>query len=219
MPTRMRSRNDTAAAWTASNPILARGELGLEGDTNLFKFGDGIRAWSALPYAGGTGGTGPIPTDVLRNTTPGVVLFQADGTLVGTAAFVMPGFYLRTSTGWTFPPWLQQQSLERFSITTFPYTLIRADAEIGMIFLSPAADAQVNLPSGVTDTPMLPGGRRSFLDIAFYLAGAVTVTFVAGSGVTLLVPGATDPSPTYQVTGPRRTVLMQAQSTSYRVLD
>lgn len=45
-------RNDTAASWTSNNPTLAQGEMGLETDTNRFKFGDGSTAWNSLPYVG-----------------------------------------------------------------------------------------------------------------------------------------------------------------------
>lgn len=44
-------RNDTAANWTAKNPILSKGELGIEIDTKKFKFGDGAKAWDGLAYA------------------------------------------------------------------------------------------------------------------------------------------------------------------------
>jgi hypothetical protein len=47
---RVRLRRGTAAAWTAANPILALGELGVETDTRNFKVGDGVLAWSALTY-------------------------------------------------------------------------------------------------------------------------------------------------------------------------
>lgn len=43
-------RNDTAANWTSKNPVLAKGEMGIETDTNKFKFGDGISTWSELAY-------------------------------------------------------------------------------------------------------------------------------------------------------------------------
>lgn len=45
-------RNDTATNWTSENPVLAKGEIGVEIDTNKFKFGDGIKTWSQLNYAG-----------------------------------------------------------------------------------------------------------------------------------------------------------------------
>jgi hypothetical protein len=43
-------RSDTAANWTAANPVLLEGELGHEQVTNKAKFGDGVTAWNALPY-------------------------------------------------------------------------------------------------------------------------------------------------------------------------
>ena len=43
-------RRDTASAWTAANPILAQGELGLETDTDQIKVGDGTTAWNSLAY-------------------------------------------------------------------------------------------------------------------------------------------------------------------------
>lgn len=45
-------RNDTAANWTSVNPVLSKGEMGIEIDTNKFKIGDGIKTWSQLAYAG-----------------------------------------------------------------------------------------------------------------------------------------------------------------------
>lgn len=51
LKTRIVIRNDIAANWTAANPILLKGELGLETDTNKFKIGDGTTAWNALPYS------------------------------------------------------------------------------------------------------------------------------------------------------------------------
>lgn len=47
---RLRSRRDTAANWTAANPVLLNGELGIETDTRRIKVGDGSSTWTALPY-------------------------------------------------------------------------------------------------------------------------------------------------------------------------
>jgi hypothetical protein len=55
----IRIRRGTAAAWTAANPILGLGELGLETDTNQLKAGNGVTHWAALPYISGGGGVGP----------------------------------------------------------------------------------------------------------------------------------------------------------------
>ena len=65
-------RNETAAIWTALNPVLLVAEVGVENNTyftsgtiRLFKtkIGDGVTAWTSLPYAqlgtfGGSGGGG-----------------------------------------------------------------------------------------------------------------------------------------------------------------
>jgi hypothetical protein len=80
MTSRLQQRRDIAANWTANNPILAQGEIGLETDTTKWKMGDGTTAWTALAYAytagaaGATGPTGPIgatgPTGVTGITGP-----------------------------------------------------------------------------------------------------------------------------------------------------
>lgn len=43
-------RGGTAAQWTASNPVLAERELVVETDTKKIKIGDGVTAYSSLPY-------------------------------------------------------------------------------------------------------------------------------------------------------------------------
>lgn len=61
-------RRDTAAAWTAANPILAAGEPGLETDTDLIKYGDGVTAWNSLGYSAISGAVGGDLVPVLDNT-------------------------------------------------------------------------------------------------------------------------------------------------------
>ncbi len=59
MSSKIQLRRDSAANWTATNPILAQGEPGLETDTNKVKYGNGTTAWNLLDYAsGGSGGSG-----------------------------------------------------------------------------------------------------------------------------------------------------------------
>jgi len=43
-------RRGLASAWTAANPTLAQGEMGVETDTLEVKIGDGLTAWNSLPY-------------------------------------------------------------------------------------------------------------------------------------------------------------------------
>lgn len=48
--TRFKLRNDTAVNWTAADPVLLLGEIGVETDTRRYKIGDGTTAWSGLSY-------------------------------------------------------------------------------------------------------------------------------------------------------------------------
>jgi hypothetical protein len=50
MAVQIQFRRDTAAAWSAANPVLAAGELGLETDTTYYKIGNGSTAWTSLAY-------------------------------------------------------------------------------------------------------------------------------------------------------------------------
>ena len=50
--TKIQLRNGTAAEWTAKNPVLLKGEMGIETDTHKIKVGDGSTQWSNLAYCG-----------------------------------------------------------------------------------------------------------------------------------------------------------------------
>lgn len=50
--TKIQLRNGTAAEWTAKDPTLLKGEMGIETDTHKIKVGDGSTQWSELAYCG-----------------------------------------------------------------------------------------------------------------------------------------------------------------------
>ena len=60
----------TAARLTAVNPVLLAGEVVYESDTRRHKIGDGVKAWNALPYAGGGILRGRSRPRKLRRTPP-----------------------------------------------------------------------------------------------------------------------------------------------------
>jgi len=70
MAVQIQFRRDTAAAWTAANPTLAAGELGLETDTSYYKIGNGSTAWNSLAYGSITGtlADGSVTSAKLANT-------------------------------------------------------------------------------------------------------------------------------------------------------
>ena len=47
---RIQVRRGTASEWTAANPTLAAGEMGVETDTRKIKVGTGSTAWTSLSY-------------------------------------------------------------------------------------------------------------------------------------------------------------------------
>ena len=50
IPIHIQLRRGTASQWTLANPVLAAGEMGVELDTDKFKFGDGTTPWNGLSY-------------------------------------------------------------------------------------------------------------------------------------------------------------------------
>ena len=85
---RLRLRRDTASAWTATNPVLLLGEVGIETDTRNFKVGNGSSAWSALSYYLTAAGT--------------VVRGQVSKMDAGTIDIVTQGVYVSTGLTGTF---------------------------------------------------------------------------------------------------------------------
>lgn len=81
-------RRDTAAQWTAVNPVLASGEWGVETDntgalSRKAKMGDGLTPWNGLAYFGGAGGSG---ANVQLVTTAATVTPNVDDDLVIVSA-------------------------------------------------------------------------------------------------------------------------------------
>ena len=48
LDSQIQSRNDTAANWSSVNPVLLKGEIGIEIDTRKMKVGDGTSAWNTI---------------------------------------------------------------------------------------------------------------------------------------------------------------------------
>lgn len=52
MALKIQLRRDIAANWTANNPLLLNGEIGIETDTLKFKIGNGTQRWNSLSSYG-----------------------------------------------------------------------------------------------------------------------------------------------------------------------
>ena len=75
---RLQLRRGTEAQWDAANPTLAAGEIGIETDTNTFKFGDGSTPWNSLSYA-------------LSQTVDDYILLSTKGVANGVASLDSSG--------------------------------------------------------------------------------------------------------------------------------
>ena len=76
-------KRGTSTNWTASDPILAVGEIGYETDTGKFKIGDGTSVWSALSYFEVASGAG---SGTVTSITAGTGLSGGTITTSGTIA-------------------------------------------------------------------------------------------------------------------------------------
>jgi len=81
---RIQIRRGTAAQWTAANPTLAAGEMGVESDTRKTKIGTGSTAWTALAYAN------VVPSD-LSNTLSDYLEVADRGVANGVASLDAQG--------------------------------------------------------------------------------------------------------------------------------
>jgi hypothetical protein len=99
---RIQVRRGLASEWTSANPVLAAGEMGVETNTNKFKFGNGSSTWTALSYAAAdTAAIGEISQDAIDqalsmgagltktyNDGTNTITISVDSAVVATVAYV-----------------------------------------------------------------------------------------------------------------------------------
>ena len=99
---RIQVRRGTSSEWTSANPVLAAGEMGVETNTNKFKFGNGSSTWTALSYAAAdTAAIGEISQDAIDtalsmgagltktyNDGANTITISVDSAVVATVAYV-----------------------------------------------------------------------------------------------------------------------------------
>lgn len=77
-------RRGTSALWLSSDPVLALGEPGLDTDLMRLKVGDGVKAFSALPWFTNPSMTFP-PTTSWSALNSGTVTVDVNGRLITLA--------------------------------------------------------------------------------------------------------------------------------------
>jgi microcystin-dependent protein len=87
MALKLQLRRDTSANWSASNPVLAEGEIGIDTTLREAKVGDGSTAWSSLAYGLAQAAPG-VRFDFSTTTTdgdPGDGLFRLNNATPASA--------------------------------------------------------------------------------------------------------------------------------------
>lgn len=109
--TRIQLRNDTAENWTTKNPVLSKGEMGIESDTNKFKFGDGLSKWSELPYAGADAATLEIDSSQVK-MSKNFTFTKPIGTVTQEKITNGRGSYTDSAKGRSFDDWFSNLAAE-----------------------------------------------------------------------------------------------------------
>lgn len=208
-------RNDTAANWTTENPVLSKGELGIEIDTSKFKIGDGTKTWSQLSYAGtvvaASSTNGKIKIDGVDTTVYtlptggsaiGGVKTTASG--AGTVAIDNAGAMALNASGATAGTYTKV-TVNNKGVVTAGANLAASD--IPSITLSKVSDAGTaaskNTGTASGNVPVLDSNGK--LDTAVLPALAISETFTAANQAAMLALNAqqgdicirTDQSKTY----------------------
>jgi len=94
MPVQIQMRRGTTGQWSAANPTMAAGEVGVDTTLTKFKVGNGSTAWNSLPYANLTfqgayaGGTTYYPNDVVTYSGSSYIcILQSTGNLPTNATY------------------------------------------------------------------------------------------------------------------------------------
>ena len=88
--TTIQLRNDLAATWHSKNPVLKKGEIGIEIDTRKMKVGDGTTAWEALSYMGADANDILAVINENRDTCTQIELTQGQTDADGLATITSP---------------------------------------------------------------------------------------------------------------------------------
>jgi hypothetical protein len=160
----MKQRYDTAANWTAQNPMLLAGEFGIESDTKRWKVGDGATAWTSLLYS--NGGTYPLVNADIAAGAEIAVSKLADGSARQL---------LQTDAAGTGVEWASDISIPGVLAVTagtaaLPGIAVSGDTNTGIY--SPGAD-QIGIATGGTSRIVVDASGNVNIDSGtFYVDAA-----------------------------------------------
>ena len=191
MPVQIQFRRDTAAAWTAANPTLAAGELGLETDTSYYKIGNGSTAWTSLAYGtiAGVPASNSITSAMIVNGTIVAGDIASDAITTAkildsnvTTAKIADDAVTQVKLADRVVGSAELDNLTLNAQTGTTYTLVLADAH-KLVTQSNASAITTTIPPN-TDVAFQIGDQVNLLQL-----GAGQVTVAPGSGVTIRSEG------------------------------
>lgn len=157
LESRIQLRNDTAENWATVNPVLLKGEIGIELDTRKIKVGDGTTNWADLKYL-----TDDIviadydpPEDNAQYDLGELWLNQADGTIFLLIAKA------ETAALWT-------------RIATADELVIVAEAEVAQRLKEPRKIEITGDAEGAAD---FDGSEDAIIQVVLRNSGATEGTF------------------------------------------
>ena len=191
MPVQIQFRRDTAAAWTAANPTLAAGELGLETDTSYYKIGNGSTAWTSLAYGtiAGVPANNSITSAMIVNGTIVAGDIASDAITTAkildsnvTTAKIADDAVTQIKLADRVVGSAELDNLTLNAQTGTTYILVLADAH-KLVTQSNASAITTTIPPN-TDVAFQIGDQVNLLQL-----GAGQVTVAPGSGVTIRSEG------------------------------
>jgi hypothetical protein len=160
----MKQRYDTAANWTAQNPTLLAGEIGIESDTKKWKVGTGSTAWASLAYA--IGGTYPIVNADIAAGAEIAVSKLADG----SARQLLQTDAAGTGVEWTSDVSIPGVLAVTAGTAALPGIAVSGDPNTGIY--SPGAD-QIGVATGGTSRIVVDASGNVNIDSStFYVDAA-----------------------------------------------
>ena len=201
MSDEIKVRRATAAAWAAANPVLADGEIGLEKDTRLLRFGDGVTAWNDLPaLSGGDSGSvltlaEDLATDPVNAAPTAFGPVTTAGGYVGDGEVRIADGPVTIGAGWTPANWFSS-----VQDTVSAWVVVRGNLTIdaGQTFIPPVrklftvvyVDGNLTLNGAISMTARganhsgvgTSGGRTAPREIVVHPDAGLVIPAYGGAG-------------------------------------
>lgn len=189
MAVQIQLRRGTEAEWTAANPVLAVGEIGITTDSNRFKLGNGSSNWNSLSFQN------------LPASTMSTAVYTAKGSIAAASAAGAPmnvsvgannTLLVADSTQTTGVKWASTLTGLTLTSPTINTPTVTAPAitgattiGTGATFTSPTVNTPTvtggSLSSSTLTTPLLTGPKETWNIVAAAATGTIAVDAITAT--------------------------------------